>query len=111
VKDYAAVLNIVYDDAAMREARAACSAAFPCPRPRPRARCAPFALCGHRAGGGRHRTARGHADGEYKYERMRVLAADVDYRLVREEGEVKLDRKVVRLVNCDDFLHGLGYLL
>jgi hypothetical protein len=42
---------------------------------------------------------------------MRVLAADVDYRLVREEGEVKLDRKVVRLVNCDDFLHGLGYLL
>jgi hypothetical protein len=48
---------------------------------------------------------------EYKYERTRVLAADVDYRLVREEGEIKLDRKVVRLVNCDDFLHGIGYLL
>ena len=48
---------------------------------------------------------------EYKYERTRVLAANVDYRLVREDGAIKLDRKVVRLLNCDDFLHGIGYLL
>jgi hypothetical protein len=48
---------------------------------------------------------------EYKYERTRVLAADVTYRLVRKGGEIKLDRKIVRLANCDDFLHGIGYLL
>jgi hypothetical protein len=27
------------------------------------------------------------------------------------EGAIKLDRKIVRLANCDDFLHGIGYLL
>ena len=48
---------------------------------------------------------------EYKYERTRVLAADVTYRLVSEGAGLKLDRKIVRLANCDDFLHGIGYLL
>lgn len=48
---------------------------------------------------------------EYKYERTRVLAADVTYRLVRDGDAIKLDRKLVRLANCDDFLHGIGYLL
>ena len=48
---------------------------------------------------------------EYKYERMRVLAADVEYRIVRQADGLKMDRKVVTLVNCDDFQHGIGYLL
>ncbi|WP_206243611.1 aromatic-ring-hydroxylating dioxygenase subunit beta [Novosphingobium terrae] len=48
---------------------------------------------------------------EYKYERTRVLAGDVEFRLKRDEGVIKLDRKVVRLANCDDYLHGIGYLL
>lgn len=48
---------------------------------------------------------------EYKYERMRILAADVEYRIVRSADGLKIDRKVVTLVNCDDFLHGIGYLL
>jgi 3-phenylpropionate/cinnamic acid dioxygenase small subunit len=48
---------------------------------------------------------------EYKYERTRVLAADLTYRLVREEGAIRLARKIVRLANCDDALHGIGYLL
>lgn len=48
---------------------------------------------------------------EYKYERMRILAADVEYRIVRDVDGLKIDRKVVTLVNCDDFLHGIGYLL
>lgn len=113
VKDYAAVLNIVYDDATMREARAkrllsgfSMSSAPPARTVRTVSR---FVVTGREEGAIELRAAM--LMGEYKYERMRVLAADVDYRLVREEGEVKLDRKVVRLVNCDDFLHGLGYLL
>lgn len=48
---------------------------------------------------------------EYKYERMRILAADVVYRIVREGDGLKIDRKVVTLVNCDDYQHGIGYLL
>jgi sortase (surface protein transpeptidase) len=48
---------------------------------------------------------------EYKYERVRTLAADVVYRIVASPEGVKLDRKVVTLVNCDDYQHGIGYLL
>lgn len=47
---------------------------------------------------------------EYKYQRTRVLAADVEYALTRYDGALRLARKVVRLVNSDDALHGIGYL-
>lgn len=48
---------------------------------------------------------------EYKYEHMRLLAADVDYRLVAGDDGLRLDRKVVRLINADDYLPTIGYLL
>lgn len=48
---------------------------------------------------------------EYKYERTRTLAADVSYKIVRHAGVLKIDEKVVRLINSDDALHGIGYLL
>ncbi|MES2495475.1 MAG: aromatic-ring-hydroxylating dioxygenase subunit beta [Pseudomonadota bacterium] len=48
---------------------------------------------------------------EYKYERMRTLAGDVVYRIVATEDGLRLDQKVVTLVNCDDYQHGIGYLL
>jgi hypothetical protein len=35
----------------------------------------------------------------------------VTYRLVRTDGGVALDQKVVRLINSDDALFGIGYLL
>ncbi|MCZ4342812.1 hypothetical protein O4H52_14415 [Sphingomonadaceae bacterium G21617-S1] len=48
---------------------------------------------------------------EYKYERTRTLAADVVYHILRRDDGLRLDRKIVTLVNCDDFQHGIGYLL
>ena len=48
---------------------------------------------------------------EYKFERTRILAADMTYRLVREEGGLRLDHKEIRLLNSDDPLWGIGYLL
>lgn len=48
---------------------------------------------------------------EYKFERQRLYAADVSYRLVRENGVLKLDEKVVRLINAGDALGSLSYLL
>lgn len=48
---------------------------------------------------------------EYKYGRTRVLAADVDFTLVRSGGALKIDRKSIQLVNSDDPLFGIGYLL
>lgn len=113
VKDYDAVLNIVHDDAAMRELRVkrltsgfSMSSAPPARTVRTVSR---FVVTGQQPGSLDVRAAMMLA--EYKYERTRVLAADVEYRLVREEGAIKLDRKIVHLINSDDALHGIGYLL
>jgi len=48
---------------------------------------------------------------EYKYDRTRIIAADVTYRIVATDDGLKLDQKVVTLINADDPLHGIGYLL
>ena len=48
---------------------------------------------------------------EYKYGRTRVIAADVEYRLVATADGLKIDRKLVSLINADEPLHGIGYLL
>lgn len=47
---------------------------------------------------------------EYKFERQRLYAADVTYKLKLEEGILKLEEKVVRLVNAADALGSLSYL-
>lgn len=111
--DFENQLNVAHDDAAMREARVkrllsgfSMSAAPPARTVRTVSR---FVVTGEQADAIELRAAMVLV--EYKYERTRVLAADVTYRLVREDGVIKLDRKVVRLANCDDFLHGIGYLL
>jgi len=111
--DPAAVLNIVYDDQAMREARVKRLVSGFSMSSAPAARtvrtvsrfrkveAAPGVLTLRAA---QHLV-------EYKYERTRMLAADVTYRLVRSGAGLKLDQKVVRLINSDDALHGIGYLL
>lgn len=48
---------------------------------------------------------------EYKSERTRILAADMTYRLVRDGDALRLDHKEIRLLNSDDPLWGIGYLL
>ena len=48
---------------------------------------------------------------EYKFERTRLLGADMTYHLVRQGDELKLRYKEVRLLNSDDPLWGIGYLL
>lgn len=110
--DHAAVLNVAYDDGAMREARVkrlrsgfSMSSAPPARTVRTVSRFRPL----DDEPGALALRAAMHLV-EYKYARTRVLAADVEYRLVREEGALKLDRKVVWLINSDDALHGIGYL-
>ena len=48
---------------------------------------------------------------EYKFERTRILAGDVLYRLARNQTGLRLDYKEVRLLNSDEPLWGIGYLL
>ncbi len=109
--DHAARLNIAYDDAALREARVkrlrsgfSMSAAPPARTVRTVSRFVPL------PGGEDFAMRAAQQIVEFKYERTRVLAAGVTYRLVATAAGVRLQEKVVRLINSDGALHGIGYL-
>ncbi len=108
--DYASVLNVAYDGAEMRDARVkrlksgfSMSAAPPARTVRTVSR-----FVEHPGETFTIRAAQHIV--EYKYDRVRMMAADVTYGLVREGDALKLDRKLVQLINSDDGLHGIGYL-
>lgn len=48
---------------------------------------------------------------EFRKESLKHYSADVNYELVRAEGQFKLQRKVISLINSDDALAGIGYIL
>jgi 3-phenylpropionate/cinnamic acid dioxygenase small subunit len=111
--DHAAQLNIVYDDHALREARVrrlrgdlsvAASPSARTTRTVSRFRQISDAKDCVIVRAAQHLI-------EYKYDRIRILAADVTYRLVRFRTSMALDRKVVRLINSDEALFGISYLL
>lgn len=106
-------LNIAYDDAAMREARVqrlssglAMSATPAARTVRTISRFVPTSV---RNNVMELRCAQQLV--EYKNERTRILAADMTYRVRRLETGLAIDEKVVRLINSDDALFGIGYLL
>lgn len=111
--DHAGHLNVAYDDAVMREARVkrlrsgfSMSSAPPARTVRTISR---FVLTEANSEAICLRAAQVLV--EYKYERTRTLAADLSYRLVMGEQGLLIDEKVVTLLNSDDALHGIGYLL
>lgn len=111
--EYLDALNVAYDDAEMREARVkrlrsgfAMSSA---PAARTARTVSRFVRTGETAEGLEVRAAQHIV--EYKFERTRILAADVVYRLVRTETGIALAYKEVLLLNSDDALWGIGYLL
>ena len=112
--DYADVLNIVYDDQTMREARVkrllsgfSMSSAPPARTVRTVSR---IVLTSASDSSIELRAAQMLA--EYKYGHMRFLPADLRYRLVRgDDGGWLIDEKVVTLINAEDHQFGIGYLL
>lgn len=111
--DPAEKLNIVYDDAEMRTARAkrllsgfSMSSAPPARTVRSLSR---FVVAGREGGGITLRCAQLIV--EYKYGRIRTLAADVTYRLVRGAEGLRIAEKTVLLINSDEDQFGIGYLL
>ncbi len=120
--EHADRLNVVYDDRLMRAARVQRLQSGLSMSANPSARTvrtvSRFRALGCHDGVTHLRCAQHLV--EYKYERTRTLAADVSYRLVRTGGGaadggagggIALDEKVVRLINSDDALFGIGYLL
>lgn len=111
--DPAEKLNIAYDDEEMRQARVkrllsgfSMSSAPPARTVRSLSR---FVIGAQEADRIELRAAQTLV--EYKYSRTRVLAADMQYHLVRLETGIVMTRKVVRLINSDDDQFGMGYLL
>lgn len=111
--DYDDSLNIVNDGAEMRAARVkrllsgfSMSSAPPARTVRTVSRFVPV-----ETGAGSITVRAAMMLAEYKYENMRIMAADVQYRIVATADGLKLDRKIVTLINCDDYQHGIGYLL
>ncbi|MCD7098782.1 aromatic-ring-hydroxylating dioxygenase subunit beta [Stenotrophomonas sp. MMGLT7] len=47
---------------------------------------------------------------EQRLQLQRIYAAEVEYRLLAHGDGLRLDRKVVRLLESTDALHALGYL-
>jgi 3-phenylpropionate/cinnamic acid dioxygenase small subunit len=111
-EDLAANLNIAYDDKTMREARVnrLCSghAMSAAPAARTVRTVSRFRVIATGAGSIELRCAQHLV--EYKHDRTRLLAAQVSYRLVRGTTGLALDEKVVKLINSDDALFGIGYL-
>lgn len=106
-------LNIAYDDAEMRAARVrrlrsgfAMSSA---PSARTARTVSRFVATGDDAAGLTVRAVQHIA--EYKSGQTRILAAEMVYRLVRADAGLALARKEIRLINSDDPLWGIGYLL
>jgi 3-phenylpropionate/cinnamic acid dioxygenase small subunit len=113
VGDPREALNIVYDNAEMRDARTArllsgfsMSSAPPARTVRTSSR---FVVAGKSARAIDIRCAQILI--EYKYGRSRTLAADMSYALVRVGSDIRIKSKVVRLINSDDDHFGIGYLL
>lgn len=111
--DPADALNIVYDGQEMRQARVkrllsgfSMSSAPPARTVRTLSR---FVVAGSDAGAMQLRCAQILI--EYKYGRTRILAADLTYHLVRTAEGIRIERKVVRLINSDEDHFGIGYLL
>jgi 3-phenylpropionate/cinnamic acid dioxygenase small subunit len=48
---------------------------------------------------------------EFRRGRERMYAADLEFRLVRTGDGLRIDRKVIRLVNSTEALGGIGYIL
>ncbi len=48
---------------------------------------------------------------EFRKESLKFYSADLTYQLIRSEGGFKIQRKVVSLINSDDALAGIGYIL
>jgi 3-phenylpropionate/cinnamic acid dioxygenase small subunit len=112
--DYADALNIVLDNQEMRESRAkrllsgfSMSSAPPARTVRTVSR---FVILAQDETSITLRGAQMLA--EYKYQHMRFLPADMLYRIVRRpDGRLLIDRKIVTLINAEDFQFGIGYLL
>ena len=113
VTDFENTLNYAYDDAEMRAKRAERLVSGQSVSASPVARTVRLLS--------RFRVLRSDAEGchlrcaqmvtEFRRGRERTYAADVEFLYVRTDEGLRIERKVIRLVNSTDALGGIGYIL
>ena len=113
VTDFENTLNYAYDDAAMRAKRAERLVSGKSVSASPVARTvrllSRFRVLRSDAGGCALRCAQMIT--EFRRGRERTYAADVEFLYVRTAEGLRIERKVVRLINGTDALGGIGYIL
>ncbi|MCK8785952.1 hypothetical protein M0638_16355 [Roseomonas sp. NAR14] len=111
--DFENTLNYAYDDHAMREKRVQRLTSGQSVSASPVARTvrslSRFRLLNADAAGCALRCSQMLT--EFRRGRERFYAADVEFRLVRAAGGLRIERKVVRLINSTEALRGIGYIL
>jgi len=113
VEDYADVLNYAYDDAKMRDMRVrrlkssfSMSALTASYTVRTISRFVVLNQTGNEI------TVRGaQMLADYRRDNLRMMAADVEATIRETDDGLRLVKKVVTLVNCEDAVTGMGYLL
>lgn len=112
VKDHADALNVAYDDAEMREARVKrLRSGFSMSASPPARTVRTISRFVFERDGDVLVVRSAMQIAEYKFERLRTIAADVEHHLeAAEGGQWQIGRKIVTLINADDYLHGIGYL-
>ncbi len=111
--DFENTLNYAYDDAEMRQKRAGRLTSGQSVSASPVARTVRMLS--------RFRILEATADGchlrcaqmltEFRRGRERTYAADIEFHLVRTSDGLRIERKVIRLVNASEALGGISYIL
>nr|WP_288453007.1 aromatic-ring-hydroxylating dioxygenase subunit beta [uncultured Pseudomonas sp.] len=112
-EDFENTLNYAYDDAHMRQLRVqrliGGESISTSPQPRTVRSASNFRVLSEDGDQVRVRCSQHLRD--FRKESLKHYSADLTYDLVRSGDSFKIQRKLIRLINSDDTLAGIGYIL
>lgn len=113
VEDFENTLNYAYDDAHMRKLRVqrltGGESISTSPQPRTVRAASNFRILGAEGDWVQVRCSQHLRD--FRKDVLKHYSATLTYDLVREGDSFKIQRKLIRLINSDDTLAGIGYIL
>ena len=112
-QDFENTLNYAYDDAGMRQLRVqrltSGESISTSPQPRTVRTLSRFRVLSENAQQVTVRCAQNLR--EFRKDSLKHYSAEIVYELERDAGTFKIQRKLIRLINSDDTLAGIGYIL
>ena len=112
-KDFENTLNYAYDDVHMRQLRVqrliGGESISTSPQPRTVRAASNFRILAEQDNWVQVRCSQHLRD--FRKDVLKHYSADLTYELVRDGDSFKIQRKLIRLINSDDTLTGIGYIL